>query len=97
MLGSLKIGTRYTRKLMDLWGWQDIGHEHDGSVERHMGDWQHTRRLRRNHRLTAIMALIGRVAGHRTAALHTLPVLGHRGHAIRKLQAQKGDRSQNHE
>jgi len=97
MLRSFKIGTRCTRKLMDLWGRQDVGNEHDGGVQRHMGDWQHARRLRGNHRLTAIMALIGRVAGHRATAAHTLLVLGHRGHAIRKLQAQKGDRGQNHE
>jgi len=56
-----------------------------------MGDRQHAGRLRRNHALAAIVTLIGRVAGHGAAALHTLLVLGRRGQAIRKLQAQQGD------
>jgi len=65
MLRSFKIGTRCTRKLMDLWGRQDVGNEHDGGVQRHMGDWQHARRLRGNHRLTAIM---GRRASSHSSA-----------------------------
>jgi hypothetical protein len=37
------------------------------------------------------VTLIGRVTGHGTAALHTLLVLCHRGHAVHELQAQQGD------
>ena len=66
-------------------------------MERNVSDGQHAGRLRRNHRLAAIVALIGRIAGHGTAALHALLVLRHRGHAVRKLQAQKGDHGQNYE
>src|SRR6266436_673389 len=66
-------------------------------MERHVSDGQHAGRLRRNQRLAAIVALIGRIAGHGTAALHALLVLRHRGHAVRKLQAQKGDHGQNYE
>ena len=64
-------------------------------MERYMGDRQHAGRLRRNHALAAIVTLIGRVAGHGTAALHALLVLRRRGHAVRKLQTQQGD--QRHE
>jgi len=97
VLRSFKVRARCTRKLMDLWGRQDIGHEHDGGLQHYVSDWQHARGLRGNHRFTAIMAPIGRVAGHRATALHALLVLGHGGHAIRKLQPQKGDPSQKHE
>ena len=55
-------------------------------MERHVSDRQHTWGLRRNHSLAAIVTLIGWIAGHGTAALHTLLILRHRGHAVRKLQ-----------
>ena len=56
-----------------------------------MSNWQQAGRLRRNHALAAIVTLIGRIARHRAAALHTLLVLRHGGQAVRKLQAQQGD------
>jgi protein gp37 len=58
---------------------------------------KHTRALPGNHRLAAIVALIGRVAGHRTAALHTLLVLGHRGQTVRKLQRKERSQRQDQE
>jgi len=76
---------------------KNIGRNHHRRMKRHLSDGQHARGLRRNHRLTAIVTLIGRVAGHGTAALHTLLVLRHRGHAVRELQAQQGDHGQNYE
>jgi len=66
-------------------------------MERHVCDRQDAGGLRRNHPFTAIVTLIGRIAGHGTAALHTLLILRHRGHAIRKLQTQQGDHNQNYE
>ena len=65
-------------------------------MERHVSDGQHAGGLRRSHRLAAIVSLIGWIAGHGTAAFHTLLVLRHRRHAVRELQAQQGDhRSEN--
>ena len=64
-------------------------------MERYMSNWQYAWRLRRNHALTAIVTLIGRIAVHRTTTLHALRVLRRRGHAVRKLQTQQGD--QRHE
>ena len=54
-----------------------------------MSNWQHAGRLRRNHALAAIVALIGRIAGHRAAALHALRILSHGGQTVRKLQTQQ--------
>ncbi len=62
-----------------------------------MSGRQDVRGLRGNHPFATIMTLIGRVAGHGAAALHALLVLRHRGHAVRKLQAQQGDHRQNYE
>jgi hypothetical protein len=59
-------------------------------MKRYVSDWQDAGGLGRNHPLAAIVSLIGRIARHGTAALHTLLVLGHRGHAVRELQAQQG-------
>ena len=60
-------------------------------MKRHVRGWQRARRWRRNHRLAAIVTLIGWIAGHGAAALHTLLILRHRGRTVRKLQAQLGD------
>jgi hypothetical protein len=70
---------------------QNVGHNHHRRMERYMVDRQHAGRLRRNHAFAAFVTLIGRIAGHGTAALHALLVLRHRGRAVRKLQAQQGD------
>jgi hypothetical protein len=91
MLWSLDIQARNFCAWRRLGRSKHIGYNHHGRVERYMGDRQHAGRLRRNHALAAIVTLIGRVAGHGAAALHTPLVLGRRGQAIRKLQAQQGD------
>ena len=97
MLRRLEVQTRN----FGVWGRlgrsKNSGHNHDGRIERYVSNRQHTWRLRRNHALAAIVTLIGRVAGHRTAALYTLRVLRHRGHAVRKLQAQQSDQRHNDE
>ena len=66
-------------------------------MQRHGRDGEHIRCLRGNHPLAAIVTLVGRIAGHGTAALHALLVLGHCGQAVHKLQAQQGDHGQNYE
>jgi len=86
MLRSLEIQTRNFVIWLRLGRSKQIGYNHHRRMESHVSDGQHARRLRRNHPLAAIVTLIGRVAGHRTAALHALRVLRSRGHAIRKLQ-----------
>ncbi len=90
MLWSFKIRTSRTRKFLDLRGRQDIGHENNAGLQRHMGSWQHAGGLRRNHCLAAVMALVGRITGHGATALHALLVLGRCEHTVGKLQAQQG-------
>ena len=97
MLGSLEIQARCFGVPHYLRRSENIGHDHHGRMEGNVSDGQHAGRLRRNHSLTAIVTLIGRIAGHGTATLHALLVLRHRGHAVRKLQAQQGDHGQNYE
>ncbi len=91
MLWSLKIQARCFGVRRCLGRSKDLGDNHQRRMERHVRNGQHIRCLRGNHPLAAIMTLIGRIAGHETAALHTLLVLGHRGQAVRKLHAQQGD------
>jgi hypothetical protein len=74
---------------------KNISHNHHRRVERDVSDRQRTWGLRRNHALAAIVTLIGWIAGHRTATLHTLLILRRRGHAVGKLQTYQGD--QGHE
>ena len=97
MLRSLEVQARNFSVRGRLLRSKNIRHNHHRRVERHMSNWQHAWRLRRNHALTAIVTLIGRIAGHGAAALHALPVLRHRGRAVRKLQAQQGDQRHNDE
>jgi hypothetical protein len=97
MLRSLEIQARDFGVRRRLGQSKNIGHNHHGRMERHMSDWQHTRRLRRNHPLAAIVTLIRRIAGHGTTTLHTLLVLGRGRHAVRKLQTQQGDHRYNDE
>ena len=66
-------------------------------MQRDVSDRQHAWGLERNHALAAIVTLVGRIAGHGTAALHALLVLRHRGRAVRKLQAQQGDQRHDNE
>ena len=94
MLGSLEIQARDFSVWRRL-GRSEDGHNHHRRMERHVSDRQHAWGLRRNHPLAAIVSLIGRIAGHGTAALHALLVLRHRGRTVRKLQTQQGD--QRHE
>jgi hypothetical protein len=53
--------------------------------------------LRGNHSLAAIVALVRRIAGHGTAALHALLIMGHGGQAVRELKAEQSDHGQKHE
>jgi len=91
MLRSLKIQTRCFGVRHCLRRSKNVRHNHHRRMERHVCNRQDAGGLRRNHPLTTIVTLIGRIAGHGTAALHTLLILRHRGHAVRKLQAQQGD------
>jgi hypothetical protein len=91
MLRSLEIQARDFRVWRRLRRSKNIRHNHHRRMERHMSNWQHAWRLRRNHAFAAVVTLIGRIAGHGTAALHALLVLRHRGRTVRKLQAQEGD------
>src|ERR1700676_1000985 len=70
---------------------KNISHNHHRRVERDVSDRQRTWGLRRNHALAAIVILIGWIAGHRTATLHTLLILRRRGHAVGTLQTYQGD------
>ena len=91
MLRGLEVQARNFGVWRRLGRSKHIGYNHQRRVERYMGDRQHSWRLRRNHPLATIVTLIGRVAGHGTAALHTLLVLRCRGDAVRELQTQQGD------
>ena len=88
MLGSLEFQARCFDILRRLGRSKHIGYNHHRRMERHLSDGQHAWRLRRNHPPAAIMTLIGWIAGHGTAALHTLLILLRRGHAVRELQEQ---------
>lgn len=97
MLGRFEIQARNFGVWRRLGRSKHIVYNHHRRMERYMIDRQHAGRLRRNHALAAIVTLIGRIAGHGTAALHTLRVLRHRGHAVRKLQAQQSDQRRDDE
>lgn len=75
---------------------QTVSDKHQRGVQRDVGRWQSTRRLRRNRRLAAIMALVGLVAEHRTAALHALLIMSHREHAVGKLHYEDCEQGQHH-
>ena len=89
MRPSLKIQARDFRVRHCVRRSKNVGRNHDGRMERHMRNGQDVRRLRGNHPFAAIVTLHRRIAGHGAAALHTLLVLRHCGHAVRKLQAQQ--------
>ena len=91
MLGRLEIEARNFGVWRRLGRRKHIGYNHHRRRERHVSDRQQAWGLRRNHALAAVVTLVGRIAGHGTAALHTLLVLRHRGRAVRKLQAQQSD------
>lgn len=97
MRRSVEIQARYFGVRHGLRRFKNIGGNHHGRMERHVSDGQHAGGLGRSHRLAAIVTLIGWIAGHRTAAFHTLLVLRHRRHAVRELQAQQGDDCHNDE
>ncbi len=86
MLGRLEIQPGNFGVLGRLGRRKHIGYNHHRRMERHVSDRQDAWRLRRNHALAAIVTLIGRIAGHGTATLHTLLVLRRRRHAVCKLQ-----------
>jgi hypothetical protein len=76
---------------------KNIGGNHYRRMERHVSDGQYAGGLRRSHCFAAIVTLIGWIARHGAAALHTLRVLRHRRHAVRELQAQQSDQRQDDE
>ena len=91
MLRSREIQARNFSIWRRLGQTKDIAYDHHRRMKRYVSDRQHAGRLRRNHALAAIVALIRGIAGHGAAALHALLVLRHRGRAGRKLQAQQSD------
>ena len=91
MSRSVKIEARYLGVRHGLRRFKNMGRNHHGRMERHVSDGQYAWGLGRSHRLAAIVTLIGWIAGHGAAALHTLLVLRHRGHAVRELQAEQRD------
>ncbi len=97
MLLSLKIQMACFGAPHRLRRSKNISHNFHRRMQRHVRNRQDIRRLCRNHSLAAIVTLIGRIAGHGAAALHTLLVLRHCGHAVRKLQTQQGNHGQNYE
>ena len=97
MLRSLEIQVGSVGVWRHLGQSKNITDNHHRRMERDVGNGQHAGGLRRNHPLAAIVTLVGRIAGHRTAALHALLVWRHRGHAVRKLQAQQGDQRHDNE
>ena len=97
MLRSLEIQARNFGVWRRLGRRENVGHNHHRRMERSMSNWQYAWRLRGNDGLAAIVTLVRRIAGHGTAALHTLLILRHRGRAVRKLQAQQGDQRHDNE
>jgi hypothetical protein len=69
----------------------------DWTMKRTLLRWQHAGSLRSDHILAAVRPVIGRRTRHRTAALHGLRVLCHRGHAIPEWKEQNSAPSQNQE
>lgn len=90
MLGSREFEARNLSVGRDVRCHKKIRGDQHRHMECHMRNGQDVWRLRRNHSLAAIMGLIRGIARHRAAALHAPLILRHRGHAIRKLQTQKG-------
>src|SRR6266705_3406898 len=86
MLRCSEIWVRRLRKILDKCRRQAVTDNHHRRVQRDVRRWQYARRLRGNHSLAAVVALVRRVAGHRATALHALLILGQRGHAVPKLQ-----------
>lgn len=88
MLRSREISGRCRGNRKDLRHRQYIRRDDRWGMQRDVRRWQYARRLRRNHRLAAVVTLVRRVTGHRPAALHALLILGHRRHAVCELQEQ---------
>jgi len=97
MLRCSEIWVRHLRKILDKCRRQAVTDNHHRRVQRDVRRWQYARRLRGNHSLAAVVALVRRVAGHRATALHALLILGQRGHAVPKLQHQDRDHGQHQE
>ena len=97
MLRCREVGSGRLGKLWELRQQQDICRNHHGCVQRDVRRRQQAWRLRGNHRLAAVVMLIGGCARHRAAALHALLVEGHRRHAVSELQEQHRDHRQDQE
>src|SRR5438034_8359745 len=89
MLRCSEIWVRHLRKILDKCRRQAVTDNHHRRVQRDVRRWQYARRLRGNHSLAAVVALVRRVAGHRATALHALLILGQRGHAVPKLRSEE--------
>ena len=94
MLRCREIWVTRHRMILDRWRRQAVTNNHHRHVQRDVRRWQYARRLRGNQSLAAVMALVRRVAGHRSAALHAFLVERHRRHAVRELQEQDRDQGQ---
>ena len=91
MLGSREFSARRFGKLQEPQRRQDIRHFDHRRIECDVSRRKHTRRLRGSHRFAAVVTLVRRVAGHRSAALPALLVLSYGGHAIGERQEQDRD------
>jgi len=97
---SIKLRRRVLRRRFDRARWQrsysgcfrrrqQFNEHNGGRIKRGVPGRQHARALLGNHRLAAVMVLIGARALHGRAALHALLIRCHGGHAIGKLQEQQ--------
>lgn len=94
MLRSCEIRGRRFRRRKDLWHRQYIRCDHHWRMQCDVRRWQYARRLRRNHRLAALVTLVRQVTVHRPAAVHALLVLGRGRRAVRELKQRDRDNGQ---
>ena len=94
MLGDSHVCARCLGKLRNEGRRQSIGNKQHRRMQGNVSRGQHARRLRRNHRFAAVMALVRSVTRHRTTTLHALLVLRHCRQAVSELQKQYSRRGQ---
>ena len=88
MLGDSQIFARCLGKLRNEGRRQNIGNKQYRRMQGNVSRRQNARRLRRSHRLAAVMALVRSITRHRTTTLHALLVLRHGRHAVCELREQ---------
>jgi hypothetical protein len=86
MLRRLEIQARNVGARRQLGQSENIGDDQNRRFECDVCDRQHVGGLLGNHPFAAIVTLIGRIAGHGTAALHAFLVWSCCGQTVRKLQ-----------